>query len=100
MGTCSFCQSQTYELTIDSLDKSQTFNIPIIKHDGWCTAGIRITQNTANDTVQFSNYIKIAPGWTGLLYHNDHYGCKPFTFTYLPYKATTGKISIEWSYSY
>ena len=63
--------------------------------EGWCVRARRVVLNTANDTVNLGGYKLFAPGETGKIFTMDCYGTQPDTFTYVPYKATKGKIVVE-----
>lgn len=84
-----------YSITITEIDKPQRFEIPL-KQDGWCVSGFSVLENTANDSVRIGAYIHLPPGKTGRLYSHEMIDYKPFVYEYLPYKATKGKIVIQW----
>ena len=63
--------------------------------DGWCIRARRVILNTANDTINLGGYKLFAPRETGKIFALESYGNQVDTFSYVPYKATKGKIVIE-----
>jgi hypothetical protein len=57
---------------------------------------IFIQENSLNDTALFGGNIKLVPGKTGTLYSGE---ClmDSMPFIYHPYKATTGRLVVEYS---
>lgn len=92
------CHRNEVVIRINDLTVEQTFGVPLKKTEGWVTRSIAIIENTANDTVKLGVNL-IAPKWTGSLYVHDEYNSEPSEFTYIPYKATTGSISIRYRIS-
>ena len=84
-----------YSITITELDKEQEFQIQN-SYKGWCRSGLKILENTANDSIRIGHYLSVPAGKTGLLYIGDNYDPQPFTYKYIPYKANKGKVVIEW----
>ena len=97
---CNLFSSQSfrYSIVIEDLTRPQEFNIPLREFEGWCTAGIRIRKNTANDTLMIGHYMILPPGKTGVIYSGDVYNRAPFVYHFKPYKATKGSVEIEWFY--
>jgi len=84
--------------TIENPDKKKNISIPIIC-EGWCIRRGKVIENTTNDTIKIWDKF-FAPGKTGTFLSMECYDCykkAAWTTTYVPYKATKGKIVIEWS---
>lgn len=88
-------RTSTYSITITEIEKPKRFEIPL-KYEGWCISGFSVLENTANDSVRIGPYFHLPPGKTGVIYSQEQFDCKPFTYEYLPYKATKGKVVIQW----
>lgn len=88
----------TYIVTITAPDKIKEIRIPL-QCSGWCIRRGKVIENTTNDTTKIWDKF-FPPGKTGTFLSMecyDFYKKTPWTTTYIPYKATKGKIVIEWS---
>lgn len=88
-----------YLHTISNLGDTSQFVIPLQCKD-WCISSVKVVENSANDSVKivFKYY---APGQTGVVYSIECCDCftqeRPWTWTYIPYKATQGSVVIKFS---
>jgi hypothetical protein len=87
----------SYIVTITEPDNRKEITIPL-HCEGWCVRGVRVLENTTNDSILiWRKYF--APGQTGKAFSMECYDCHVgtvWTTQYIPYKATKGKIVLEW----
>lgn len=62
------------------------------RHGTW---GMNIRVNTLNDTARLGRRF-IAPGKTGRLFLSDIYSPDSIAFRYMPYKATHGRLVVDY----
>lgn len=90
-------QERSFIVTITDASKPENFTIPL-QCKGWCVRGATVLENTANDsTLIWDKYF--ASGAIGKVFSMECYDCYLKTVwdvQYRPYKATKGKIVIQW----
>jgi hypothetical protein len=87
-------------LRIVDLSKPQEIELPFKRHSGWVRMTHEIIENTAKDSVFFESSNLIPPGWTGILYTNDHYNVESFKGTYKALRPVQGSITVKYSVRY
>lgn len=87
----------SFIVTITEPGKAKEFTIPL-RCEGWCVHGATILENTTNDSILiWDKYFK--PGQIGKVFSMEGYDLYTnsiWTTRYIPYKATKGKIVIQW----
>jgi hypothetical protein len=85
---------------IYDVGKSQDIDKPFKRHAGWVRMVHEVSENTASDTVALGGSTLIPPGWTGVIYANDHYNVEPTKGIYKAVRPGKGSITLKYSVTY
>lgn len=91
----SYKENEMHRFYIEDANKEQLLSIKLKKK--YHFQKMLIVENSLNDTCMLG-LMKVSPGKTGLLYRIEFFS-DTISYSYIPYKASNGKLKIEHSFS-